>query len=204
MDKEALHHQVETFNHTNWHVRAIIHALIDLGRITTLECQLPECVLDKRRFKPRAPGRGYQPYSLTLDHIEPQFNGKNHRPENLRILHHACNLACERGRPDSDEARLKKKAATARRLADPVQAAAWKAAVAAKRSPGWNKITRPDDKRRAGSGRKSRPKLLAPRQVAAARRAYARGVIIDDLAKKYGVSRGTMHSVVAHKNAYKD
>ena len=78
--KMDLHAQVDDMNHTNWHVRALVHALIDLGRVTKFECQYEDCILDSRAFRPRAGGRGHEAYSLALDHIDPRGSGGSNRP----------------------------------------------------------------------------------------------------------------------------
>lgn len=195
MDKESLHDGVDALGHTNWHVKAIVHALIDLGRVDALICQFPTCVLDSREFRPRVGGRGYEAFSLTLDHIDPRANGGGHRPENLRLLHHACNMAAERGRVDSPEVRATKRAGRAKWLAEGDRTV-WLEAMRA-RPTGWNLKTRPDD-RRGGM----KPMLLTKEQVMEARALKSGGAKLEELAVRFRVSRSTMHSVVTSKAAY--
>lgn len=112
LERSELHRQIDQQGIGDWHVRALLHALVDLGHITKLECQLPECPLDSREFVPRTGGRGqWGGKGIVVDHIHPQLQGGSDRVENLRILHMSCNCRRSRGQKRSDEVRAKISAA---------------------------------------------------------------------------------------------
>lgn len=73
--------------------RMIIHALIDLGLITVLECQYDRCVLSSAEFGVHGKNVRGQRDALTIDHIINLSQGGTDRPENLQLVHWACNVA---------------------------------------------------------------------------------------------------------------
>jgi len=188
VDREPLHCQVEQLRHANWRVRAILHAMVEAGSLTVLECQLPECYMDSREFEMQRKGRGHNGKGLVLDHIVPRLQGGNDRPENLRAIHATCNIMRARGWKMSDEARARiSKAAKAR--------GGWKAAVE-KRPSGWNVAQRSTDRRLGGR--------LDVETVRAMRAAYRAGQSISSQAKKYGVSAGTARNAIHGLHYYQD
>lgn len=94
MRVEELHLEVDTFTFT-WTHRALLHAMIDLGRVTALECQWPECRYPGQPFtKNNTKGAPLRP---SFDHIDPRHKGGLDRIENLRIVHGGCNSSWRRG-----------------------------------------------------------------------------------------------------------
>ena len=87
-NKEALHAVVESLNITRFNTAVAIHALIDLGSITKIECSMPECKYESRAFTSYLES---PKLSITLDHIEERVIGGSNRPENIRLLHMGCN-----------------------------------------------------------------------------------------------------------------
>lgn len=200
MTKDELHAQVDALNHTNWHVKAIVHCLIDLGRIERLECRYESCILDTRDFRPRSGGRGHESYSLALDHIDPRMNGGSNRPENLRPIHASCNVS--RGtRPDTPETLEKRRAARAAFLASD-RTDTWRNSMK-QRETGWNKAAEGD--RRGGTlGVRGGVPALSPEQVREMRSKKHAGATIKDLAKEYGVGGSTAHKAIRGKGPYSD
>jgi hypothetical protein len=137
--RAQLHSQIEALAHTNWRVRAILHAMVDAGTLCRLECQLPECYMDDRLFDVQRKGRGHRAKGLVIDHIVPQLQGGSDRPENLRAIHANCNTHRARGWKMSEEAKAKISAAKTRD-------GGWSQAIA-KRQPGWNAVRRPESLR---------------------------------------------------------
>ena len=72
----------------NWHQRAILHALVELGLLDVLECKVENCVIGDRQFD-----FSKKPTRLEIDHIIPRSEGGSDRLENLRPAHKRCNLA---------------------------------------------------------------------------------------------------------------
>lgn len=87
---DALHQELEALMPSNVK-RCLIHALIDLGIITKLECMWDDCICETRKFSCHE-GRAH-PLMLTIDHIVERCEGGDDRPSNLRIMHHRCNSA---------------------------------------------------------------------------------------------------------------
>lgn len=95
MDNESLHQQVDDLV-GSWRSeqRMVIHALIDLGRVTAIECDYEKCSLDSRAFTPTGPGNGrWNHAGLTIDHIIALADGGTDRSENLRLMHWICNVS---------------------------------------------------------------------------------------------------------------
>jgi len=90
-----------------------IHALIDLGQITALECQWERCRESSRVFTPYPvkrlePGESFNRDKLriAIDHITPIFYGGSDRPDNLHVVHQTCNqIKSIRREPRSSEVR---------------------------------------------------------------------------------------------------
>lgn len=94
MTPEELHEEIETYEIV-WTGRALLHALVDLGRVTELVCQHPDCILLGVAFTKKN-ARGART-GLTFDHIVPRREGGSHLPENLRIVHTSCNSGWRKG-----------------------------------------------------------------------------------------------------------
>jgi hypothetical protein len=111
---DDLHTELDTYR-LNWHSLALIHAMIDAGLITTLECQRSDCLLPDVPFT-KVNTRGSRTV-LSLDHIVPQRHNGVHRLENLRIVHGACNYGWRGGTrftgPHTEEAKRRIGAAQA-------------------------------------------------------------------------------------------
>lgn len=201
MEKDALHDFVDSLNHTNWHVKTIVHCLIDLGQIERFECQYEDCILDSREFRPRVGGRGHEAYSLALDHIDPQQGGGSHRPENLRIIHASCNVS--RGlRPDTPEVLERRRAARAEFLASD-RTDLWRSRMKERRL-GWNRARSETDRRGGAPGVRGGVASLTPDQVREMRAKKSAGSTIKALAIEYGVSGSTAHKAIRGKGPYSD
>lgn len=72
-------------------VRIVGHALIALGLLTELECAYEDCVLPSRVFSMHDGVKRYDKASPTVDHVIELWDGGTDRPENLRLVHFACN-----------------------------------------------------------------------------------------------------------------
>lgn len=186
-ERETLHQQVESVQLSNWRIRALLHAMVDSGTLGALECQLPDCYLDSRSFEHQE-SKGFTARGLVIDHITPQIQGGSDRPENLRVIHGYCNVARARGWKHKPETREALSRAARERES-------WRHAVE-KRSPGWNRKVRADDRR---GGRA--PKLTEA-QVREIRRRYMDGEAQRALAKEFGVSHPTIISAVHAKPPY--
>lgn len=92
-----LHAEIETYTFAGWQGYAIIHALIDAGRVTKIECQMPVCQRSTRDFAKS--GRRGQGDLLVIDHIVQRQDGGSSRIENLRLAHLSCNSGWRKGRP---------------------------------------------------------------------------------------------------------
>ena len=106
-----LHEELETFDLSNWMMYALVHAMIDAGIVTSLECQHPNCKLDDRAFsKERGKGHAYIEDAMSIDHIIPRRDGGSHRIENLCLAHRKCNYGWRAGHKGSfldDDARAR-------------------------------------------------------------------------------------------------
>lgn len=193
VDRESLHGQVAGLGIANWHVRAILHALIDAGQIETLECQYESCIFNSRAFVARTGSRGHEKRSVVIDHIETQMQGGSDRLENLRAIHASCNVS-RAERLDSPETREKRRAARAEYLASD-RTAKWRAGIA-RRGEGWNVRQSPDDKRRGHI------LALTPEDVVRARAMVRDGAKMAEVAAEFKVSLSTAHNAVHGRGAY--
>lgn len=101
-----LHEEIETHTFSSWATYSIVHALIDAGRVTAIECQITKCKRESRKFA--ASGHRGQGDLLTIDHIVPRYEGGSSRIENLRLAHLSCNSGWrsgKKGKPHSQETR---------------------------------------------------------------------------------------------------
>jgi hypothetical protein len=117
--KAQLHAEVELLGVATDHIAMTLHALIDLGVIGVLACQYDDCPYD-RAFTPGRTRRGKNPRALVIDHIVSRRNNGSNLPENLQVLHHACN-GYKAMAVDADRVQVKKQrgAAMRRRWKDP-------------------------------------------------------------------------------------
>ena len=69
-------------------VRVVGHALIALGLLTKLECGYEDCILPTREFTIAVLRNKASP---SVDHVKELWEGGTDRPENLRLIHFACN-----------------------------------------------------------------------------------------------------------------
>ena len=91
-----LHDEFDEYTVVSWHIRTIVHCMIDSGQVATIECQMPECRLPSRAFTKQPTARN-QPDAVSLDHIVPKREAKNDRLDNLRLSHVGCNAGWRRG-----------------------------------------------------------------------------------------------------------
>lgn len=99
MTRDQLHAEIDTYCLV-WTSLALLHCMVDLGMITELVCQHPECRLPGAPFTKQSPHKGKQGGwidGLTFDHIIAQRLGGSHHPSNLRIVHGTCNYGWRRG-----------------------------------------------------------------------------------------------------------
>lgn len=104
--------------------RMIVHALIELEVVTTLECAYDECSQDDRRFVAYDEGGPRHAKTLTIDHVVSRSDGGHDRPSNLQLMHFGCNSG--KGARDAAKnpaVRQKMSDASRRRWADPAQRA---------------------------------------------------------------------------------
>jgi hypothetical protein len=91
MDREALHATAdELISDKRFTTSCIVHCLIDLGLVTSLECAYKDCDLPSRKFSKDS--TRFQRDHLDLDHKVSRSGGGSHRPENIQIMHHRCNI----------------------------------------------------------------------------------------------------------------
>lgn len=136
LELQQLHQDVDTYVPPGW--RAMFHLLVDLERVTRIECQMTECVGETRELSPYVQGRGrsggstnegtYDPWQCTINHIKPTAQGGQTRAENLELAHARCNyrqggqISDTYGRkigrwsPEAQERRRVNAAAAAKRL----------------------------------------------------------------------------------------
>ena len=191
MPRDDLHRQVDSFNHTNWHVKALVHALIDLGQVERLECQYESCILDSRDFKPRTKGRGHQIYSLCLDHIDPRRSGGSNRPDNLRLIHASCNVA--------RATRIETETLTEARVRGQARRTDDRKALVAERRPGWNKGIK------QRSPLQWRGRVLSVEDAAQLRTLYyEQGWKRRELCERFKIGSTTCSIVVNKRGAYAD
>lgn len=96
VDREALHAEIEAYGMRDEKGEAVLHALVDLGLLTSFSCQYESCVLGGAPFAD--PRDRLRKAGLQLDHIVPRREGGGNRVENLRPVHAACNAARNRTR----------------------------------------------------------------------------------------------------------
>jgi hypothetical protein len=85
-----LQDQVDALGIQDWRRRAIVHLLIDTGRVTVLECQADDCPFEDRSFAP-GNGRQHAQRQIGIHHIVARCAGGGERPDNLTIVHRWCN-----------------------------------------------------------------------------------------------------------------
>lgn len=96
MTKEELHAELERVVPPGTKARSVIrmvgHALIELGYITRVECSYGECVMPTREFiLPGVEGTYRGRGIATIDHRVALCDRGSDRPENLQLMHFACN-----------------------------------------------------------------------------------------------------------------
>lgn len=91
MTKDQLHEELIQLglSKTSRTMAMVVHALIELEQIVRLECHAEKCLFDSRKFD--RSGSSPRHKVLSLDHIVERCNGGTERPENIRLLHFACN-----------------------------------------------------------------------------------------------------------------
>lgn len=95
--KEVLHQEVQALRFSSALPAIALHALIEAGAVTKIECHAEVCKYDTRKFVPCGEDRRLV---LSFDHIKRiLFNG-SHRPENIRLLHLGCNSGFKRSQID--------------------------------------------------------------------------------------------------------
>ena len=72
--------------------RVIVHAMIDLELITSMKCSYEHCVFETREFE-KLNGNQRIRGGVMLDHVIDIADGGTDRPENMRMIHFACNSA---------------------------------------------------------------------------------------------------------------
>ena len=94
MNREELHQVVDQAERS-WQIKALMHALIDLGRITDFVCQAERCIRPSREIDMTAiTTMQTRPKDAPqIDHIVPQVQGGSDRVENLRLVHYVCNVS---------------------------------------------------------------------------------------------------------------
>lgn len=108
--REDLHDEVERllpFEGRRSPQRMVVHALIDLGRVTELVCGYEDCLLPVRTFSPHGRDARGQRDALTVDHFVNLSQGGSDRPDNLRLMHWACNVS--KGSRDSRAPELRRR-----------------------------------------------------------------------------------------------
>lgn len=110
-----LHAQVDYLfpGDRRWLTRILVHALIDLKQVTTLECAWEKCVLPGVPFEPA----GMRKACVTLDHIQARTNGGEDHWNNTQLLHHTCNM--RKGHNFTEEHRQKISDSVRKRWQDP-------------------------------------------------------------------------------------
>jgi hypothetical protein len=118
--------------------RALVHALIDLGQVTSFECSWKDCVLPG---VPLAPSGRFND-STTLDHDEAIADGGSDDWRNIQLMHHTCNM--RKGALFTETRRELISEAVRQRWQDPAYHARMAAATAA-----GNRTPEANDKRSA-------------------------------------------------------
>jgi len=107
-------------------IRILVHALIDLEQITSLDCMWSLCVLPGIPLSPA----GTRKACATLDHIQARTNGGSDHWRNVQLLHHTCNM--RKSHDFTEEHRQKISDAVRKRWQDPEYRATVAPKVAAK------------------------------------------------------------------------
>lgn len=91
MTRDELHAYVtETLvSPSMWHIKAILHCLIDAEVFVSLACTYEDCLLPGIPMDFRA--LRTEKNRLVVDHIIPREFGGTDKLENLRPIHHSCN-----------------------------------------------------------------------------------------------------------------
>ena len=110
--KALLHRQVEQVKINKWN-RMLIHALIELELVIALECAYHACQFDSREFDFSGSTHRH-PRGLTIDHKISRAAGGSDLPQNLQLLHFACN-SIKAGSEDITPARRERQAEASRR-----------------------------------------------------------------------------------------
>lgn len=97
MDKEHLHEElvrVVSRPERYW-LRVVGHALIDLGRVTAVECGWDDCIMPSREFVPDSTDDWHPQHRMgvSVDHVVGRQDSGDDRPENIMLLHFGCNSA---------------------------------------------------------------------------------------------------------------
>ena len=87
--KQRLHKELLEVTLPHTYQRMIGHALIDLGRITAIECVYEDCCGETREFWPREKDTKAGRFHCAIDHIDEDGNDL---PENLQLIHFSCNV----------------------------------------------------------------------------------------------------------------
>lgn len=93
--------------------RSLIHALIDLGQVTAMQCAWSACVIPQT---PLAPA-GRSAACATIDHIVALNDGGSDHWSNLQLLHNTCNN--RKGALFTDERRARLSMQSRQRWKDP-------------------------------------------------------------------------------------
>lgn len=97
MTKDELHAELDLVvpsgTKARSYVRMIGHCLIELGLVTRIECAYENCVLPSRAFVVALEGEYRGRGIATIDHVTSLSDEGNDRPENLQLMHFACNSA---------------------------------------------------------------------------------------------------------------
>jgi hypothetical protein len=96
--------------------RILLHALIDLGQVTKLECAWENCALPNTSLKPA----GKRGACVTFDHTVDRMSGGPDHWRNILLMHHTCNT--RKGAVFTPERRAKISAKVRERWQDPAYA----------------------------------------------------------------------------------
>lgn len=187
LSRDVLHEQLDALtgfaDGKRSTLRIIVHALIDLGRVTELRCQWDGCRQPSKEFlrsdtptdrvtEDRAPGK-MQPHNMTMsvDHVEPFSAGGSDRPDNLRLVHLICNIQMGRRLTAprwSDESRQSVSESSKARWKDPAFRAQISANTSRAAKARWQSMT--EEERAAANAKVSEglKRAWARRRAAAA------------------------------------
>ena len=96
MTKEELHAELERIVPAGTKARSVLrmvgHALIELGYIERVECMYDQCVMPTCEFAVASVESGLRSRGIaTIDHRIALCDDGNDRPQNLQLMHFACN-----------------------------------------------------------------------------------------------------------------